>query len=87
MIKFGKKAQDILSIKKNFLLENKKLFSWQKKLFKIYNNQPKRKFCKNCEHKLAGSKFRKLNQKFFLGIQQRSVQINFAINFTFRFHS
>jgi len=61
MIKFGKKAQDILSIKKNFLLENKKLFSWQKKLFKIYNNQPKRKFCKNCERKLAGSKFRKLN--------------------------
>ena len=45
MIKFGKKAQDMLSIKKNFLLENKKLFSWQKKLFKIYNNQPKRKFC------------------------------------------
>jgi hypothetical protein len=44
MIKFGKKSIDIIDIKKNFITDNKKLFKWQKKLYKIYRLQPKRKF-------------------------------------------
>ena len=52
MIKFGKKSKDILDVKKNFINENKNLFEWQKKLYKVYSKQPKRKFCKNCEKKL-----------------------------------
>ena len=54
MIKFGKKSKDILDIKSNFITENTKLYKWQKKLFKIYSQQPKRKGCKNCEKKITG---------------------------------
>ena len=39
LVKFGKKSSDI-SIIKNFLSNNKKLFSWQKKLFEIYKKEP-----------------------------------------------
>ena len=66
MLKFGKKAEDILSIKKNFINENKNLFQWQKKLYKFYRSQPKRKFCKNCEKKLFGEIFYKLNIKYII---------------------
>jgi len=35
MIKFGKKSKDILDVKKSFINENKNLFEWQKKLYKV----------------------------------------------------
>lgn len=66
MIKFGKKSKDILDVKKNFINENKNLFEWQKKLYKVYSKQPKRKFCKNCEKKLQGDKFIKLKIDYIL---------------------
>lgn len=66
MIKFGKKSSDIIDIKKNFITDNKKLFDWQKKLYKIYRLQPKRKFCKNCNRKLNGKKFEKLKIIYIL---------------------
>ena len=66
MIKFGKKSQDIIDIKNNFILDNSKLFQWQKKLYKIYLQQPKRKRCKNCEKKIKGLKFVKFNITYVL---------------------
>ena len=66
MIKFGKKSQDIIDIKNNFILDNSKLFQWQKKLYKIYSQQPKRTRCKNCEKKIKGSKFVKFNITYVL---------------------
>tara|TARA_B100000795_G_C22765692_1_gene425613 strand:- start:394 stop:1452 length:1059 start_codon:yes stop_codon:yes gene_type:complete len=66
MIKFGKKSKDILDIKGNFITDNLSLFNWQKKLFKIYCKQPKRSKCKNCEIKLNGLKFKKLDIIYIL---------------------
>ncbi len=64
--KFGKKAEDIIDIKKNFIDENSKLFKWQKKLFKHYLKQPIRKKCKNCGKKLDGQYFEKISVKYIL---------------------
>jgi len=66
MIKFGKKSKDILDVKSGFITDNLELFNWQKKLFKIYLKQPKRSKCKNCEKKLKGLKFKKLNVLYIL---------------------
>ena len=66
MLKFGKKSSDILEVKKSFITENKNLYRWQKKLYKIYSNQPKRKYCKNCEKKLKGERFEKLNIEYII---------------------
>ena len=66
MIKFGKKSKDILDVKGGFITDNLELFNWQKKLFKIYLKQPKRSKCKNCEKKLKGSRFKKLNVLYIL---------------------
>ena len=66
MIKFGKKSKDILDVKSGFITSNLELFNWQKKLFKIYLKQPKRSKCKNCEKKLKGSRFKKLNVLYIL---------------------
>ncbi len=66
MIKFGKKSEDILDIKSSFITENAKLCEWQKELYKIYSQQPKRKKCKNCEKKITGLKFKKLNISYIL---------------------
>ncbi len=66
MIKFGKKSKDILDVKGSFITDNLELFNWQKKLFKIYLKQPKRSKCKNCEKKLKGSRFKKLNILYIL---------------------
>ena len=65
-VKFGKRAEDILEIKKNFIDDNLKLFKWQKKLFKHYKNQPIRKKCKNCNRKLTGQFFTKISIKYIL---------------------
>ena len=81
--KFGKKAEDIISIKKNFIDDNLKLFKWQKKLFKHYKNQPIRKKCKNCDKKLTGQFFEKLSIKYILckncnhlnGLHQDTLQL------------
>ena len=51
MIKFGKKSKDILEVKGNFITDNLKLFTWQKKLYQLYKEQPLRSRCKNCEKK------------------------------------
>ena len=66
MIKFGKKSKDILEVKSGFIADNLDLFNWQKKLYKIYIKQPKRSKCKNCEKKLNGLKFKKLNIPYIL---------------------
>ena len=66
MIKFGKKSKDILEVKTNFISENKKLFNWQKKLYQIYKKQPLRSKCKNCEKKLKGLKFNKLDITYII---------------------
>jgi 2-polyprenyl-3-methyl-5-hydroxy-6-metoxy-1,4-benzoquinol methylase len=66
MIKFGKKSKDILEVKSGFIADNLDLFNWQKKLYKIYIKQPKRSKCKNCEKKLKGLKFSKLNVLYIL---------------------
>lgn len=66
MIKFGKSSQDIISIKNNFILDNIKLFNWQKKLYKIYAQQNKRKFCKNCNKELKGLRFKKIKIIYIL---------------------
>ena len=63
---FGKEAEDIIDIKKNFIDENSKLFKWQKKLFKHYLKQPIRKKCKNCGKKLDGQYFEKISVKYIL---------------------
>ena len=59
--KFGKNFEDISDIKKFFIEEDKALFKKQKKLFKIYSKQPKRIFCKNCNKKLFGDSFNKID--------------------------
>jgi len=56
--KFGKKHSDVLSIKKHFYTDNDILLLKQKKISKIYINQPLRKSCKACEKKLLGQKFK-----------------------------
>ena len=66
MIKFGKKSKDILEIKTNFISQNENLFQWQKKLYSFYKKQPYRKNCKNCEMKLRGINFYKLNIKYII---------------------
>jgi len=66
MIRFGKKSKDILDIKSSFITENAKLCEWQKELYKIYSQQPKRKKCKNCELKIVGLKFKKLKIPYIL---------------------
>lgn len=65
LVKFGKKSSDI-SIIKNFLSNNKKLFSWQKKLFEIYKKEPLRKFCKNCGNKIKKKIFIKIKIPYIL---------------------
>ena len=55
--KFGKKYDDIFKIKKNFLKDNNFLLKRQKRISKIYSNQPVRKFCKACKKKLKGDTF------------------------------
>lgn len=57
IVKYGKKFQDISSIKKNFLFENDILLKKQKKIAKLYTNQPIRKKCKLCEKILLGRSF------------------------------
>ena len=57
-IKYGKKSSDIFAIKKSFYIDNDILLSKQKKISKIYANQPLRKNCKACEKKLTGKKFK-----------------------------
>ena len=66
MLKFGKKSKDILEVKKSFITENKSLFKWQRKLYKLYSNQPKRKYCKNCEKKIKGERFEKLGIEYII---------------------
>ena len=57
-IKFGKKSSDVFDIKKNFYTENDILLQKQKKISKLYRNQPLRKACKACDKKLTGYKFK-----------------------------
>ena len=66
MIKFGKKSKDILEVKGNFITDNLKLFNWQKKLYRLYKKQPLRSRCKNCEKKIKGLNFKKLNINYIL---------------------
>ncbi|MDA9683522.1 class I SAM-dependent methyltransferase [Prochlorococcus sp. AH-736-P10] len=51
-VKFSKSLLDISEIKKDFLSDNENLISRTKRLNEIYNNQPIRKFCKNCATKI-----------------------------------
>ena len=53
--KFGKKSLDILSIKKDFFINNRELLKKQKKILTIYKKQPLRKLCKICKKKFANT--------------------------------
>ena len=55
--KYGKSFKDVDKIKSNFFSENYKLLEAQNKINKFYRAQPRRKFCKACEKKLAGFYF------------------------------
>ena len=56
-VKFSKKYDKILSIKKNFFFENKQNLKSALKINKIYIKQTKRKKCKNCNIKIFSKKF------------------------------
>ena len=60
MLKFGKKSKDILEVKKSFITENKSLFKWQRKLYKLYSNQPKENTVKTVKKKLKVNVLRSL---------------------------
>lgn len=51
IIKFSKKYEDILNIKKDFYVNNKINLENSLKINNIYRKQPLRKFCKNCKSK------------------------------------
>lgn len=57
LLKFGKKFEDILNIKKNFYKDNDVLLKKQKTIAQLYKRQSVRKKCKACESKLRGQKF------------------------------
>ena len=64
IIKFGKKFEDILKIKKNFFDDNDSLIKKQKKIARIYSLQSIRKKCKACEKSLEGPKFTNHNIQY-----------------------
>lgn len=51
-VKFSKSLLDISEIKKDFLNDNENLLLRTKSLNEIYNKQPSRKSCKNCNSKI-----------------------------------
>lgn len=54
---FSKSSKEIISIKKDFVTNNKSLVNQAQKWNKFYSKQPKRKFCKGCEKKLDNKIF------------------------------
>ena len=50
---YSKSSKKIITIKKGFLDKNKELINQARKWNKLYNKQPKRKYCKACEKPLT----------------------------------
>ena len=53
IIKFSKSYKNVSLIKKDFISENFKYFSYAKKINDVYKKQVKRKKCKNCQVKIS----------------------------------
>ena len=84
IVKFSKKYEDIIEIKRDFYTNNLKNLKNTLKVNKKYAQQKKRKFCKNCETKISKPLFKSFNIKYSIcnkcghlnGIYEDSV--NFA---------
>lgn len=64
IVKFSKKYEDIIEIKKDFYTHNLKNLRNTLKVNKKYAQQKKRKFCKNCERKIGKPIFVSFNIEY-----------------------
>jgi hypothetical protein len=64
IVKFSKSYDDIINLKTDFYSNNKLNLSIALKLNKIYLKGPKRKICKNCEHKIKNFFIKSFNVKY-----------------------
>ena len=53
IIKFSKSYKNVSLIKKDFISDNKKYFSYAQKINNVYKKQTKRKKCENCNFKIS----------------------------------
>jgi len=74
VIKFSKKYENIIEIKKDFYTNNLKNLKNTLKVNKKYSHQKKRKFCKNCETKISKPLFKSFNVKY--GICKKCGHLN-----------
>ena len=87
IIKYSKSYNNILSIKKSFFEENKKHLKYTLEINKLYKKNPKRKICKNCNHKTLKKFINSFNVDYYIcsrcthlnGIHQDTNKFNYKL--------